>query len=62
MSLGGLFVILWLQGIRAIRKIVGISRLPSVTSALAGFIICAVSGAIFGYGLGVLTGFAIWHH
>ena len=30
-------------------------------SALAGFIVCALAGAIFSYIAGVLTGFIVWH-
>jgi hypothetical protein len=31
------------------------------TGAMAGFIVCALAGAFFGYGAGVLTGFIVWH-
>jgi hypothetical protein len=30
-------------------------------SPLAGFIVCALAGAIFGFATGMLTAFIIWH-
>jgi hypothetical protein len=34
--------------------------LPRVSSAVAGFIVCTLAGAFFGFVVGLLTGHYLW--